>query len=108
MDPGVLQCAQHFSRDHVARDAHDEQLPETGIEHQFGRHARITAPEDRRVRTLCFRELREYFLLDSRKTRLPTNEALVPRDESSKRFVCRVGHFSGEGHLLWSGEISST
>ncbi len=71
----------------IARDPDDEQLAETGIENQFGRHARIAAPDDGRVRMLTLGERGEQFLLNGRKPRFATDETLVAGDETRKRLV---------------------
>jgi hypothetical protein len=36
MDARVLKRPEDFRRDDVAGNAHDEQLAEAGVEHQFG------------------------------------------------------------------------
>jgi hypothetical protein len=43
---GVLDAAHDFGRDHVAGHANHEQVTESGIEDEFGRHPRIAAPQD--------------------------------------------------------------
>ena len=81
---GVCRCtaaycidAHHFRRDHVAGDAHDEQLAEARVEHQFRRHARVAAAEDGGVRALALGEIGEHFLLHGGEARRRRDEALV-------------------------------
>ena len=87
---GVLQRAHDFSGDHVAGDADDEQLAEPRVEDQLGRHARVAAAEDRRVRLLALGELGENLLLHGREPRLAADETLVARDEARKRLIGRM------------------
>ena len=90
MDRGVLQGAQDFGGDHVAGDPDDEQLAESRVEDQLGRHPRVAAAENGRVRLLAPSELGENLLLHGREPRLAADETLVARDEARKRLIGRM------------------
>jgi hypothetical protein len=94
---GVLQRAHDLGRDHVARDAHDEQLAEVRVEQKLGRHARIAAADDGGVGLLLLGELGEDFLLYRREARAPVQEALISRLQTRQRLVRRIHSASLKG-----------
>ena len=85
----VLQRAHDFRRNHVARDAHDEELAEVRVEHQLRRHARIAAADDGGVGLLLLRQLGKDFLFHGGKARPAGDEALVAADQASQGLVRR-------------------
>src|SRR4051812_11705917 len=87
MHAGILQRSEYLGRDHVARDADDEQFAAAGVENQFRRHARIAAAEDGRVWPLAPGERGEHFLLNGWEPRFALEEALVAGDQTLERFV---------------------
>ncbi len=50
---GVAQAAQHLGPQHVAGNAHDEQVVRAFAEQQFQRHARVRATQDRGIGALA-------------------------------------------------------
>ncbi len=50
---GVFDAAEDFVVDHVASIADHEEIAQSCVENQFGRHARIGASEDDGVRMLA-------------------------------------------------------
>ena len=88
--PAYCKRPHHLGRDDIARDTNDEQLAETGVEDQFGRHAGIAASEDGRVRALTLGECGEDLLLHGRKARFAADEAVVAGDQARERLVGRV------------------
>ena len=63
--------------------------PESGVEHELRRHARIAATQDRRVRLLPFCQVGENLLLHGWEARLAANEPRVAFDEPGQRLISR-------------------
>ena len=99
---GILKRAHDLRRDHVAGDAHDEQLAEA--------RRRRSVPVARANR--CSRgssrtgsgrgEIGEDLLLDGGEARLAAHESFVARDQTREGFVCRVGWFFDDAHRFGS------
>ena len=78
----VLQASCDFRRNHVSRNADDEQFAEAGSENQLGRNPRIAATQNGRVGMLAFCEIGENFFLRGREMRRPGDESLIARFEA--------------------------
>ena len=101
VDAGVLQRPHHLRRDHIAGDADDEQLAETGIEHELGGNAGVAAADDRGVGTLSLGQFGEDLLLHGRKPRPSLNESLVAVGQPGQRLCggIRYADFPTRSHL---------
>src|SRR4029434_917434 len=62
MTARILQTPSDLRREHISRDANDEQLAEAGAEHQLARHSRVAATQDRRVVILRLARITEFLL----------------------------------------------
>src|SRR6478736_5350712 len=87
MQTCILQRAGDFRRENVARDADDEQFAQPSIENPLGRHARVAATQDRRVRALRLGELGEGFSAEDGFASLAPDKSLIPIDEPLQRLI---------------------
>jgi hypothetical protein len=83
----VLQAPRDFRRDHISRDADDEQLTKSGVEDQLGWHPGVAATEDGGVRVLALKEICEDLLLHGGESRRPGDESFIARFEAQQCFV---------------------
>ena len=83
----ILQRSSDFRREHVARDADDEQLSQAGIENPLGRHARVAATEDRRVGALGLGEIGEGLSSEGGAPSLAPEKPLIPFDQPPQRLI---------------------
>ena len=107
MQAGVLQRPQDRRPEHVASDADDEQLAETGVENEFGRYPAVAATENRDVRLLPLGQFGQHLLLYRRKTCLPAHKAQIAllepgqrRISSPEKFISVVGSRHGQAFRI--------
>ena len=77
--------------DDVPRHADDEQVADSLVEDQFGRHSRVGAPDDDGKRSLPFGQRCEVLRLPSRVGELTLDETLVALDELGEHSVGVAG-----------------
>src|SRR6059058_6368179 len=101
----VLDAAQPFIVDHVARHSNDKQVTEPLIEDNFWRHTRIGATDDRgeRMLSICqfrapFRRLTRMLQIAARITTIAFLE-LGDRLGGSYRGLVRMGRISASRKL---------
>ena len=99
MTARILQAARDLRREHISRDADDEQLAEAGIENQLRRYPRITATQDRGIGTLSLCEFSENFFLHRGKSRPAGDKPRVALFQALQGFVGRRSGIGNRAHV---------
>jgi len=94
----VLQRSQDRRAEYVSCHAHDEKLPEPGVEDEFRWHAAVAATENRGVGLLSFGEFRQNFLLHRREPRVTADEARIAGLEPLERLIRSARGLPIRGH----------
>jgi hypothetical protein len=105
MPPRILQTPRDFQREHISCDADNEQLAESGVEDQLGRHARIAATQDGGIGMLPLGKISENFLLHRWKSRRPGDKSRVPCFQALQGVL---GTPSGIGNHAHAGGLVAT